>query len=58
MEFIRSDERDETQFGYYGRNLRKLPTHFIAANMRDLIVKEISSTLKMERTPAGTGSHK
>jgi hypothetical protein len=52
LEFIRSNERDETQFGHYSHNLRKLPTHFIAANMRDLIVKEISATLKMERTPA------
>jgi hypothetical protein len=58
LEFIRSDERDETQFGYHSKNLRRLPTHFIAANMRDLIVKEISATLKMERTPAATRSHK
>ena len=46
LKFIASDERDETQFGYHGRYLRKLPTHFITAKVRDLIVKKISPTLE------------
>jgi hypothetical protein len=47
LEFIGSTERDETQFGNFEKSLRTLPTHFISAKMRDLIVKEISATLGM-----------
>jgi hypothetical protein len=53
LEFIKSTERDETQFGSYEKSLRKLPTHFISAKMRDLIVKEISATLETTRPPSG-----
>jgi hypothetical protein len=46
LEFITSKERDETRFPLYSRSLRKLPTEFITAKVRDDIVKAISRTLE------------
>ncbi len=49
LQFIGGTERDETQFSY-GWSLRKLPTEFISAKVRDLVVKKISDTLREGRT--------
>ncbi len=49
LAFIASNERDENRFPGYEKSLRKLPTEFITAKVRDDVVKAISRTLGAEK---------
>jgi hypothetical protein len=48
LEFLGSKDRDETRLPAYEKSLRKLPTEFITAKVRDDIVKAITRTLENE----------
>jgi hypothetical protein len=49
LEFIASKERDEMRFPRYRHSLRKLPTEFIIAKVRDDVVRAISRTLEADK---------
>ncbi len=49
LAFLGSKERDESHFPGYEKSLRKLPTEFISAKVREDIVKAISRTLEAEK---------
>ncbi|MEO8289252.1 MAG: hypothetical protein ABI670_22830 [Chloroflexota bacterium] len=53
LSFLSSKERDETRYPGFEKSLRKLPTEFITAKVRDDVVKAITRTLAEDKRAGG-----